>query len=211
MAAEDSSDYQRRPQDFERLVRKVQQLEQQQRVMSQHLFKNAGMSVSEDGLTIGSELLVTGNTRIEGTLDLPAGIIGNDDLANPLEDGAIGYSETAFTVPTSLSAIVTRTIAIPSGFTRASVLGIASVGAFNPTAAVDYLYARTSINGSGGATVPVRAAAGSYATVTVSAIRTLTGLSGGTLPVTIDCYAAGSWGSSASNIANIDVIALFRR
>jgi len=132
-------------------------------------------------------------------------------VSKQVEDGSIGYSITSFAVPTSLSSVATQTLNIPSGFTKASILGVVSVGAWNGSATGDYLYARAMINGVGGAAMPTFAGAGSYAQVTVSAIRTLTGLVGPTISVDIECNAASGWGSNGANSANSDVIAIFRR
>lgn len=207
------------PQDYagpaqdgvKRLLRRIDQMQRELNDLRSSTLRTAGLSVSESGLTIDSELLVTGATRIEGTLSLPAGIIDNDALANPVQDGAIGASETGFTIPTSMGAVISRTIDIPEGFTKAAVLGVVSVGAWNPTATGDYMYAEARIRNGSGASLPVYVGPSAYGVVTVSAIRTITDLTGPTLSVEARCYAAGGWGSNGSNIANIDVIALFRR
>jgi len=141
-----------------------------------------------------------------------AQLVSITDLVNKQVDtGSIGYSTSGFTVPTTLTSVASQTIPVPSGFTKAAVLGIVSVGAWNGSVTGDYLYARASINGAGGATMPTFADPSSYAQLTVSAIRTLTGIVTPTISVGIECYASSGWGSLGANIANIDVIVLFRR
>ena len=224
-----SEDYPAAPQGYDRLLAELSAIKTRLSDLPHGLLRQAGISVEPGVLRVTQDLAVDGqatvagdlatsgattlggDVAITGTLSLPAGIIDNDALANPVQDGAIGYSLTGFNVPTSIAPVATRTITVPSGFTRASVLGIASIGAFNGTSSMDYLYAKTTIDGTGGATMPVRADAGSYATVTVSAIRSISGLTGPTISVSVECYAAAEWGSNGSNIANLDVIALFRR
>ncbi len=162
--------------------------------------------------TSGWDLAPTGNAEFN-SLTLRGGIIGNDALTNPVNFGGIGYSATAFTVTSSSTAVVTRTITIPTGFTQAAIIGVSTAGAVNGSTGAGYLYIQTVINGTGGAVMPAYGGpSGGWAFVAASAMRTLSGLTTpGVITVTANLYASGAWGSNASNIANLDVICLFSR
>lgn len=172
----------------------------------------AGISLDEDGMTIDSSLTVDGSLLVTGDLAVPNGSISNDALQNPIEEGAIGYSTSGFTVPTSATAVATRTINIPDGFTRASIMVIVSIGAWNQSASSGYLLGRATIDGTSGGAVQTGVPAGGYESVTASAIRTLEGLTpGGQITVAATCWATATFGTSSTNAANIDAIAIFRR
>lgn len=145
-------------------------------------------------------------------LEKPTGTQYANAVGNMVEFGSIGKSTTAFAVPVTMGSVASGAIPIPAGYTTAAILGIVSVGAWNGSATGDYMYVQCLIDGSPGASLPVRAAASAYGTVGASAIRTLEGLTpGNTIDVAVQCAAASGWGANGSNIANIDVIALFRR
>lgn len=195
------------------LIRRVQDLERAVRELSAaNPLATAGLVPSTNKLTVQGELDVTGPMVVGGTLSLPAGIIGNDALANPVNFGGIGFSSTAFTVTTSSTAVITRTITIPTGFTQAAIIGVSTAGAINGSTSAGYLYIQTVVNGGGGSVMPAYGGpSGGWAFVCASAMRTLTGLTPGSITVATNLYASTAWGSNAANIANLDVIALFSR
>jgi len=180
------------------LIRRIEAIERAQRELGPAVMGAIGPQVA--ALTAQQAALAA------AVADLNAVINAQIDF------GSIGYSATAFTIPTSMSNVVSQTITIPAGYTRAAILGVATIGAWNGSAGGGYIYASTVVNGSPGAIMPIYVGASSYGEVTASAIRTLTGLTpGGTITVQVGCYATGAWGSNASNIANLDAIAIFRR
>jgi len=177
-----------------------------------------GITVEAPG-TVRSSDFVAGSTGWSlgaaaefNTLTLRGGIIGNDALANPADFGSSGSSASGWTVPTVETSVLTGSITVPAGFTRAVVLAIASAGAVNQTASADFLYVAAAILGTrGGSSIGYAGPSGGWTMQTAHAIRALTGLSGGS--ITLDCKvdAAGGWGSNTSNVANLDAIAVFRR
>lgn len=88
---------------------------------------------------VGGELDVTGNATfsgnvaIVGTLQLPAGIIGNDALANPLTFVDAEGDLDGFAIPTAMTTMATAKIVVPAGFTRALVIASGNVVGFNGT------------------------------------------------------------------------------
>jgi hypothetical protein len=114
---------------------------------------NIGGALDVTGATtIGGLLGVSGNAtfsgkmRIAGTLELPAGIIGNDALANPLDFYAAGGSAGAFPLSTERTTVTSMVATVPRGFTRAVVQGIGSIYAGNTSANLDYLRARVYVD-----------------------------------------------------------------
>jgi len=189
-----------------------------------NLFRTAGITITETLMTFANNvrvegdlsatgtMTVTGDATFQGNLAVPNGSISNEALQNPIEEGAIGYSASGFTVPTSAGAVATRTMNIPDGFTRASVMVVVSFGVWNPTATAGYFYGRATINGTSGAGLPALVQPSGFGTVTTSAIRTLDDLTpGGQVTVSATCNGPSGWGASVSNVVNIDAIAIFRR
>lgn len=154
---------------------------------------------------VGGELNVTGNTVIGGTLSLPAGIIDNEDLANPVVPQSVWKGTTAnFGLAVAWSTLVSQTLTVPSGVDSVQVIGFVRLVATNTTATKDYLYSDFDIAGqsSGGFATPVDA--GDPGTSFCSFARTITGLTPGD---TITLSASGSTGfaswASTNNVCQI--------
>ena len=147
--------------------------------------------------------------------DLAAQLVSINALIGAQVDfGGIGFSTTGFNVTTSSTAVITRTITIPTGFTKAVILGISTAGCMNGSASVGLLYIQTVIvaGSGGGAIMPSDYASPTYyAFVGSSAMRTMTGLAPGSITVKTYISASDAWGTNASNIANLDAIAIFGR
>lgn len=105
-----------------------------------------GRMIVEQSLDVVGDLTATGNTVIGGTLSLPAGIIDNDALTNPLTT-ANGWSDAdGFGLSTTNTTICTFTRIVPEGYTEALVDVSGVIFALNPTTSVDYLYTRVWID-----------------------------------------------------------------
>lgn len=156
---------------------------------------------------------VAGGFTVTGTLGLPAGIIQNDALSDPIVISTAGVSQNTFATTTAGAVYASATITIPAGYTRADVQCMTIAGAINDTASADYLYVASSINGVAGTETPQAAAAsGGYASAPANGIRSLTGLSGGT--ITVGCQirtGAAAWASGTGNFANMTAVIFFRR
>jgi len=175
-------------------------------------FDPAGNEVFRLSTADGSATF-NGPVKIGGTLDLPAGIIGNDALANPiLTDTASNYlSSYAITTATTVRASITLTV--PTGFTQAVVIANASAMGYNNTAASDYLYVQAVVQGVGGGELYSAAGAGLGVGLASPFHTTLTGLTDGqTITVSITTRTStATWAASASNMANIYATALYLR
>src|SRR5450756_2083678 len=76
-----------------------------------NLLKNAGIRVEPDLVRF------TGAVRIEGTLDLPAGIIGNDALANPIVPVRFNDRTSGWALAATAEVKASETLTTPAGFT----------------------------------------------------------------------------------------------
>lgn len=156
---------------------------------------------------------VAGGFDVTGTLGLPSGIIPTDALSDPLVISTAGVSQNNFAVTTAGGVFATATVTIPAGYSRADIQCSVVAGAINDTANPDYLYVASSINAVGGTETPQAAASGGgYCAAPANGIRSLTGLSGGT--ITVGCAIrtnSADWAISPSNFANMTALVFFRR
>ncbi len=195
------------------LVRRVQELEKaMQQFAAANVLATAGIGVVPNGITVNGSASFTGDVVIGGTLSLPAGIIDNAALTDPVVLSTAGLSQNNFNVPTTDSVYAQATVAIPAGYTRADVICMVVAGAANGSASADFLYVSSSINGVLGGETPQVANSGNYASAAANGIRSLTGLSGGNITVGCNVRAGtASWGTNAANFANTNAFIYFRR
>lgn len=104
-------------------------------------------------MSVGGDATFSGAMRIEGTLSLPAGIIDNEALANPLRyASAFGNSDT-FAVPSSgETSQAIFTVEVPEGFTKASFIAEGAAGIYNTSGVPNYAYLRVRVLYPGGTT-----------------------------------------------------------
>jgi len=156
---------------------------------------------------------LAGGFDVTGTMGLPTGIIQNDALSDPIVISTAGVSQNNFAVTTAGDVFASATVTIPAGYTRADIQCTVVAGAINDTSSADYLYVASSINAVGGTETPQAAAgAGGYCAAPANGIRSLTGLSGGT--ITVGCSirsGVAGWSANASNFANMTALVFFRR
>ena len=148
------------PSAFADLAQQLQRIRGELNDVGSAILKAAGIRVSPESMTIERTLEVlgsldvsgnatfSGDMRIEGTLSLPAGIIDNEALANPVLPLAASNTATAFGLTTTDATVVSASIVVPEGFTRCVATGLGSIFFVNPTSAVDYLYSRVYIETS---------------------------------------------------------------
>jgi hypothetical protein len=172
----------------------------------------AGIGVVPNGIVVNGSMNVAGAMSVTGTLSLPAGIINNDALANPLNVGRTSGAATNFALTTSPQTFALATIPVPSGFTTALVFVVCTVGGINPNATSDFLYSSAIINGALSNEVfgYVSASGGSVA-VTTAKSDILTGLSGGSVSVAVSIHAGAAWTANSANRAYVEAQAVFLR
>lgn len=170
--------------------------------------------VVDDGgeLLIEGDLEVTGNTVIGGTLSLPAGIIDNDALANPVRAAGNSVIQNAIGAATSDQAYASASIPVPAGFSQALVLVNVYAGLSNTSGASDNLYVKARINGVDSREIPIGVTAGAFGGGSTAKSTLLTGLSGGDVTVSVVVHTQlAAWGASAGNRAFTESIVIFLR
>lgn len=183
-------------------------------------FSGTGLSIPASGTTqvdgslnVEGQLNVTGDTVIGGTLSLPAGIIDNDALANPVVPGQAFQGTSSFALSVAGGNIITISRTTPAGFTSVVVNAYGRVAATNSTALKDAVYSAVDVNGTGGNQFGNEVVAGDFGSVSAGYSTLLTGLSTGD-PVATHLYAStglGGWASDPSNGADLSVTYLWFR
>ena len=144
------------------------------------------------------------------------GIVGNDALANPLTTIAQGQSLQPAAFTTTLTTLVSVTIAVPAGFTRVTLVSSVIVGGLNPTGGADNLISQINVSGafSGSSYAAPQGVAAGYSTMNNQTYNgTWTGLTGGatfTVAGKASTTVAG-WASSPLNFVTLNALAIFTR
>ncbi|MFJ6355423.1 hypothetical protein [Pseudarthrobacter oxydans] len=156
---------------------------------------------------------VNGPATFTGSLDLPAGSVQNDALANPvqIDTASNGVDGEAITTTSTVRASVALTV--PAGMTQAIVLATATGMGENSTTASDYLYVSAVVEGINGGELYIAAPAGVGASLAAPFNTTLTGLTDGqeiTVGVATRTGTA-AWDASTANQASIAVTVMYLR
>lgn len=179
-----------------------------------NVFANTGLSVPGPGVVqVDGALNVNGPMAVTGTLSLPAGIINNAALANPVSALAVYDYVQNFALSTTLTNIRTLLVTVPAGFTKAAVSITVRVFAYNPNttggyngAGGDYLSGQANINGLNGFALPLAVSGSNGSGTNISPFSTvLTGLTGGGT-ISLQIAAAtnyASWAANTNNTAEI--------
>lgn len=212
-----SSQTPRQPTDgVDALLLKIEAIKRQIADLPNGLLRAAGIEITPDGMRIDSELTVTGNTRIEGTLDLPAGIIGNDALAHPIIASDVFNATDGFGYSTSDTERAADTLSVPEGFDVVTFTGSGSARCYNDTASTIYVFAQTHTEVVGGlhyygplgqAAIP----AGYQATVTAPHSATLPVGDGSQVRMWVEVRAGAAPAAHGGNFATVEGVAWFSR
>lgn len=175
-----------------RLAERLADTGRQMRDGLNHLLQSAGIKVEP------------GKLIIEGDLEVPNGVIKNDWLESPIEIGAGFGNADGFTLTTTVTDLVSFTVPIPTGYSRALVRAKGMIFAFNGSASDDFLYTRIWIDAPTGESAWSRQLltdldAGNGASMTVFWDWEFTGLSGGNLTIRQDAKTAFASIAHASN------------
>ncbi len=163
---------------LEALFQRIETLEGHLRALTgANILSPAGIGVDLEGMTIASSLAVTGNMLVQGTLALPAGIIGNEALAAPVGWGYATSAQDNFGVTEAFSSLATASFTVPPGFTSVILVVFGKVRIFNPGAA-DWLNIECGISGATGGGMPEPLPAG-YSVHEMLGVVPMAGISGG--------------------------------
>lgn len=199
-----------RGEDF--IVREIQNLKREiNELRAANPFGLSGLRLKDGGMVVEGYQTVNGPMTITGSLDLPAGSVQNDALANPIETAtaSAGISNYAIdTVPTVRASVI---LTVPSGFSRAIVIANATAMGTNSGTAAEYLYASATVQTVNGGELYTSAPAGIGASISSPFQPTLTGLTGGdTITVGVATRAGTStWAADPANQAAISATAIF--
>lgn len=171
-----------------------------------------GNAVFSGDTTIGGDLVV------DGTLSLPNGIVGDAALAtSPLVPQFAYTTANNYTIPQGTGTVkATSTIPIPSGYSQALTLAIASDYGHNSTAGTDWLNSQVKITAGGGSTFATgsspNAAAGEFTSSFAAMVNLSSALSGGNVVITSSpLTSVGAWSTNSLNQTAIIAICLFLR
>jgi len=206
----------RLPETGPSLRRHIRYMERQaNRAANASPFSRSGTGVTgENELTVDGALIVTGHMEVGGTLSLPAGIIDNDALANPVEVDDFNHTETGFDPITGTGATVSAvTLTVPEGFTQAVVTAVAYVAIRNTTPSTStQIHAWAMVAGFGGPTDDERSDPGVRSTTLAVFSTRVDGLTGGgTFTVAAQAYAGADFAADANNVATISGTVLWLR
>jgi hypothetical protein len=222
------------------LIRRIKDLERDvQELRSANQLAPAGIKAVDGGIVVeGSETVngpltingatditgamdvtgnadFTGNVHIGGTLDLPAGIIGNDALSDPIVPGAYHSDIQNIAITSGPNVEKLRIdVPVPAGYTRALVSLTATMNMLNNSGATDSAFLGANINGiSPGWSSNATAAAGAEVALSNTVTLLVEGLAGGTLPLTGKASTnTGTWAASgSSSVMNLNATVLFLR
>lgn len=231
------------PGSFADLAAKIRSLNERIEALERgSMLRPAGISVSPEGMTIDSSLTVNGdltttgdtvitgdlttsgntviggNASITGTLSLPAGIIDNDALANPIAQDSQWGRATGMAIPNAWTELASCSITIPAGFTRLQFSAIGMVQARNDTGSTQYLLGevRRQINGSGTPFGSIMAQStlpnGFWGTSTAPYIYGETVIPGDVHRFWIQSWAGGAgFSAHVDHVASVEVLAMFSR
>lgn len=161
---------------------------------------NTGMRCTAPGqFEIDGTVTVTGDFIAEGK-------ISNDALTSPVAPGSIYAYSQGFDLPTANTNIVTSTITVPDGFTKAAVSIVTRVYAVNHTPDLDYLYGEANIAGLNGFALPLAVSGNNGTGTNVSPFSTVLDalIPGDTFTVQQAVHTAfAPWPADGSNTAEI--------
>jgi len=218
------------PEPFADLVTRLKGLQRELGDVTNAVLRSAGIRVSPEGMSVESALAVlgaldvsgdatfSGDMRIEGTLSLPAGIIDNEALANPLELGANFGAASGFGLTGgSWVEVTSASITIPAGFTRLQFVAAGMVNAVNSTGGTQNLYVQVGrqINGAGEMFLSPQAQnalpAGFTGTATALYVWNEAVNPGETHRFSMRAWVSASFAPTGGNYTRLDVAATFTR
>ncbi|MDT0171010.1 hypothetical protein [Pseudarthrobacter sp. BRE9] len=216
------------------MIRRIKDLERAvQELRSANQLGPAGIRAVPDGIVVEGSMDVqgaetvsgtlnvtgnadfTGNVHIGGTLDLPAGIVNNDALSDPIVPGAYHADIQNISITSGPNVEKLRIdVPVPAGYTRALVNLTATMNMLNNSGATDSAFLGANINGiSPGWSSNGTAASGAEVSLSNTVALLVEGLAGGTFPLTGKASSnSGTWAASGSSaVMNLNATVLFLR
>lgn len=195
-------------------VRELQNLRRElQELKAANPFGLTGIDPQDGGTEFDGYVNVNGPMSITGTLNLPAGIIGNDALTSPISPQTAHADVANFSLATGANVEKVRaTVTVPDGYTRALVMASASLASKNTTTATDSMYVDCRVNGSvSGWSSQTSVSAGESGFVINVSTALLTGLGSSFYVAANASTGLAAWAASTTSAINVDAIVLFLR
>jgi hypothetical protein len=196
-------------------VRKFADLERQMlELRAANPFGLTGIDPQDGGTEFDGYANFNGNMKVTGTLELPAGIIGNDALTSPSSPYAAHADISNFALATGANVEkLALTVPVPTGFTRAHVFAGATMHAYNSNTAKDSMYMECRIQNVGpGYSSMSSAADNSIGFVASNAASVIAGISGSFKVSVVASSGSYAWPADSSrNAININVFVTFLR
>ena len=230
-----SEDYPGNPQGYDRLLAELSAIKTRLSDLPHGLLRQAGISVEPGVLRVTQDLAIDGqatvagdlttsgattlggDVAITGTLSLPAGIIDNDALANPIQTAADSDSVADLAFPGSEAAVFSSPpLVVPAGFTTALATVIATARCYNTTASSIYFGIRPRLDISSGAwqtgaTMQTLLPPAVQGTVSSPMVASKTVEGGQTLVFSVLAFAGPGTAATAGNFAGFSWTVLFGR
>jgi hypothetical protein len=202
------------PRSDDWIGREIADLKRQVRELAAaNVFGTTGLRPRDGGTEFDGYVTINGDATITGALSLPAGIINNDALANPLQTATAANGINNYEISTTSTVRVSVSLTVPEGFSEAIVIANPTAMGHNGTAAPDYLYVQAVVQTVNGGELYSAAPNGLGAGLAAPFHTTLTGLTGGDAITVGVATRAGlnPWTASTANQANIYATAIFLR
>jgi hypothetical protein len=159
-------------------------------------------------MSVGGTLNVTGDATFSGNLAVPNGSITNAALSNPVTSAIAAPGVSAgWAASTGYGTKASTSIPIPGGYSQALVFATGSITFQDGSP--NRFDTRVGIAGGYGAGLPNLANTVGCSSEAHS--RTLTGLSGGSITLEVQCLAAIAAAAQAANTATVTGFAIFFR
>lgn len=187
------------------LIREIKDLKRQvQQFAAANPLGAAGVRAAAGGIIVEGYQTVNGPMTITGSLDLPAGSVQNDALANPIETASASAGISNYAIDTTATVRASVTLTVPAGFTRAIVISNATAMGTNSSTAADYLYCSATVQTVNGGELYTSVPAGIGASLSSPFQPTLAGLSGGdTITVGVATRTGtAAWDAAPANQAD---------
>jgi hypothetical protein len=135
------------------------------------------------------------DTLIVGDILLRGGIIGDDALTNPVQAAIANGASGGYSFTAAATAYETVNVAVPAGFSQALVMAVATAGMTAITTGSTPLIGQARINGVTGQSIEATCATNSGMSVHAPFALLVTGLSGGTFPI-----SSLAWVTAPANV-----------
>jgi hypothetical protein len=154
-----------------------------------------GDVIADTSGTMGWGLGGPSGNAVFNNITLRGGIIGDDALTNPVQAAIADGASGGYTFTGTAAVYETVNVPVPAGFSQALVMAVATVGMTAITTGSTPLQGQARINGVLGQSIAATCATNSSMSVHAPFALLVTGLSGGTFPI-----SSMAWVNAPANV-----------